>query len=338
MGKINTTFLITGGGGYLGSVLVPMLLSRGYKVVVVDRFFWGKEVFNKHKKDKNLLLITKDTRSLEKKDLEDIEVVIDLASLSNDPAGEINPKNTLDINYLSRVRTAKIAKSAGVKKYILASSCSVYGFRDVVLNEKSKLSPITTYAKSSALAEKHTLKLKTKKFCVTILRQGTLYGTSPRMRFDLVVNTMVLSYFKNKHISVLGGEQWRPLLHVADSARAFIKIAEENPRKVNGEIFNVGEDRQNYQIKNLAKLIAKTLNNNSEIAIENAQSDFRSYKVSFKKIHDKLGFRTKENPSKTANELYKALKMGKVKFTLKTKTVDWYKHLLSKNPKILEEK
>ncbi|MBP7006512.1 MAG: SDR family oxidoreductase [Candidatus Pacebacteria bacterium] len=338
MGKINTTFLITGGGGYLGSVLVPMLLVKGYKVIVIDRFFWGKEVFKKHLTDKNLFLIKKDTRAIQKKDLKDVDVVIDLASLSNDPTGEINPKNTLEINHLARVRTAKMAKLMGVKKYILASSCSVYGFRDAILDEKSKLSPITTYAKASALAEKDTLKLSNKKFSVTILRQGTLYGISPRMRFDLVVNTMVLSYFKDKHISVLGGEQWRPLLHVADSARAFIKVAEENEKNINGEIFNVGEDKQNYQIKNLAKLIAKTLDQNPKIAIENAQSDFRSYRVSFNKIHRKLGFKAKENPSKTAKELYKALKMDKVRFTLETKTLDWYKHLLSKNPKILENR
>lgn len=333
--KSNNTFLITGGGGYLGSVLVPMLLSRGHKVIVIDRFFWGKEVFKKHTKNKNLILVKKDTRSIQRKDLKEVDIVIDLASLSNDPTGEINPKNTLDINYLARVRTAKISKSVGVKKYILASSCSVYGFRNVMLDEKSKLSPITTYAKASALAEKNTLKLRSNKFSVTVLRQGTLYGISPRMRFDLVVNTMCLSYFKDKHISILGGEQWRPLLHVADSARAFIMVAESNEKKVNGEIFNVGEDKQNYQIKNLAKLIAKALDNNPKIVIENTQSDFRSYKVSFKKISKKLGFKTKENPSSTAKEIYTALKTNKIKFTLRTKTLDWYIHLLSKDPGIL---
>jgi len=333
-----TTFLVTGGGGYLGSVLVPMLLSEGYKVVVIDRFFWGKNVFGDLKNNSNLKLLEKDTRTLDKKDMEGIDVVIDLASLSNDPTGEINPKNTMEINYKTRVRTAKIAKSVGVKKYILASSCSVYGFRDTILNEKSKVAPITTYAKASALAEIDTLKLSDNRFSVTVLRQGTLYGTSPRMRFDLVLNTMVLSYFKDKRISVLGGGQWRPLLNVRDSARAFILVAKTSDAKVNGEIFNVGDNKQNYQIKKLASLIAHKLSNNTNIAIQNAQDDFRSYRVSFEKIKKVLGYKTKENPTNISKTIYISLKNGDLKFTKKTQTLEWYKHLLSKDPKILERK
>jgi len=332
------TFLVTGGGGYLGSVLVPMLLERGYKVKVLDRFFWGKKVFGKYFKDKNLILIEADTRSLSEKHLQGVDVVMDLASLSNDPIGELNPEKTLEINFEARVHTAKMAKKIGVKRYILASTCSVYGFREAILHEQSKTAPVTTYARASALTEKSVLPLASKDFSVTVLRQGTLYGDSPRMRFDLVLNTMVLSFFRNGNIAVFGGEQWRPILHVADSARAFIKVAEVDVKKINRQIFNVGSDGQNYQIKKLAKLVSSSLKSRSEIITQNIQSDFRSYRVSFAKIKKVLNFKTMETPQKTSKKIHELLKDKTLRDTIETRTIDWYKHLLSKNPKILDIK
>lgn len=330
------TFLVTGGGGYLGCVMVPMLLEYGHNVIVLDRFFWGKDIFSPYCSD-NLRLIEADTRSYPADYLRGVDVVIDLAALSNDALGEINPAITLDINYRARVRTAAIARNMGVKKYILASSCSVYGFNNNILNETSTPSPITTYAKASLLAENGILGLSDTNFCVTALRQGTLYGISPRMRFDLLLNTIVLSLFKNNIINVEGGRQWRPIVHVADSAAAFIKIAQIDPAVVNGQVFNVGSSRQNYQIKDLAQIIASTLNPKCVIITNIFQNDTRSYHVSFEKI-EKLGIETKKTPYDGAMEVFKALQSKKISDTIHTKTIEWYKHLLSKDPEILHAK
>jgi nucleoside-diphosphate-sugar epimerase len=329
--------LVTGGGGYLGTVLVPMLLKRGHAVTVVDRFFWSPHLLQPHP---NLKLVTADTRSTPENLMSGIDVVIDLAALSNDPIGELKQQLTLDINHTARVRTATRAKKAGVKRYILASSCSVYGFRDTILSETSSLAPVTTYAKASMLAERDTLTLSDAHFAVAALRQGTLYGLSPRMRFDLVVNTMALSLLKNNAITVTGGSQWRPIVHVEDSARAFMCVAETDPALVSGQIFNVGSDNQNYQIGTLAELVRNSIPDveDTHIVVNDIQTDFRSYRASFKKIHDSLGFRTVKTPADGAREVYRALQQKQITDSSETRTIDWYKHLLAQNPKILEDK
>ena len=332
------TILITGGGGYLGSVIAPMLLERGYNVKIIDRFFWGKNIFAPYFGNKNLTLIEADTRFYLEDYLKNTDAVIDLAALSNDPAAEINPKITMDINCHARVRTAEMARKMGVKKYILASSCSVYGFNDNIADESSKTNPLTTYAKASCLAEEGILKLAQKNFCVTALRQGTLYGLSPRMRFDLALNTMALSVFKKNSVSVEGGQQWRPIVHVKDSANAFIKIAEADPKKINREIFNVGGSGQNFQIKNLALLIAKAINPKCQIITGKEKKDARSYQVSFEKIKNTIEYRPEISPEAGAKEVFNALKTGSVKDEIHTKTIDWYKHLLSKDPCLLDAK
>src|SRR5258708_1039579 len=180
--------------------------------------------------------------------LKDVHAVLDLASISNDPAGDLDPKRTMHINAEARARTAMLAKEMGAKRYILASSCSVYGRNSGTVDETSPTEPLTTYAKASLPAEKKSLPLADKNFSVTALRQGTLFGLSPRMRFDLVVNTMTLAFHRSKNISVTGGVQWRPLVHVRDSARAFITVLEADPRIASGQVFNVGSTKQNYQI------------------------------------------------------------------------------------------
>lgn len=332
MSKNISRFLIMGGGGYLGSVMVPMLLEKKYRATVIDRFFWGKKVL---KPNKNLLLIEVDARSFPEKHLKGIDVVIDLAALSNDPIAELDPQKTYDINYKARLRTAGLAKKHGVKKYILASSCSVYGFRDEILRETSKPSPVTTYAKTSLLAEQGVLSLASKDFSVTSLRLGTLHGVSPRMRFDLVLNTMVLSLFQNNTIIVQGGEQWRPILHVKDAAKAFIKVAESKSKKVNGHVFNVGSDKHNYQMKVLAKVVSSIKNPRGKIMTQKLQSDFRSYRVSFTKIQNTLNYKTENSPKDSAKEIFDALQSHRIQDDITTRTIDWYKYLLSKNPQLL---
>jgi nucleoside-diphosphate-sugar epimerase len=321
--------LITGGAGYIGSVMIPILLERGYKVKCLDRFFFGKETLNDVMSNPNLELIKDDIRWFNPKILKGIDAVADLASLSNDPSGELDPSKTFDINYLGRMRVAKLSKEYGVKRYILASTCSIYGFRDdITLDETSPTNPLTTYAKSNLMAEKDVLAISDSSFTVTVLRQATVYGLSPRMRFDLAINGMVLGLFKNKQIPVMrNGDQWRPFIHIRDTAKAFVTVIENPDEKVNGEIFNVGSNEQNYQIHPLAEMIGEVLP--IPLKIEwYGSPDKRSYRVSFDKIKKILKFKADYTPKEGALEVYEALESGKVTDSLKTKTVEWYKHLL----------
>jgi len=320
--------LVTGGGGYIGSVLVPRLLKEGYKVKVLDRFFFGKETLNSVLKNKNLKLIQDDIRWFDPKILKNVDVVIDLAALSNDPSGELNPKKTFEINHKGRERVAKLSKKAGAKQYILASSCSIYGFRDAILDEKSPINPLTTYAKANRRAEIAAKKLSDDKFTTTMLRFATVFGLSPRMRFDLAVNGMVLGFFKNKQIPIMrNGKQWRPFIHVKDVAEAYVKTIQASKDKINGEIFNVGSDDQNIQILPLAKQVAKAIG----IPFKKhwyGDPDSRSYRIGFKKFRNTLGFKTKFDISYGTRETYNALQKGKTTDSIKTKTVEWYKYLL----------
>jgi len=322
--------LVTGGAGYIGSIMIPLLLERGHKVRCLDRFFFGKETLNDVMSNPDLELIKDDIRWFDPEILKGVDAVADLAALSNDPSGELDPAKTFDINYLGRVRVAKLSKEYGVKRYILASSCSVYGFReDMILDERSPTTPLTTYAKSNLMAEKDVLMLSDSSFTVTVLRQATVYGLSPRMRFDLAVNGMVLGLFKNKEIPVMrNGEQWRPFVHVKDTAKAFITVMESPEEKVNEETFNVGSNEQNYQIRPLAEMIGEALPISLKINWYGSP-DKRSYRVSFDKIKKVLGFRPDYTPREGALEVYEALESGKVTDSIKTKTVEWYKHLLN---------
>jgi len=277
----------------------------------------------------NLEIIKDDVRWFDPNILKDVDAVLDLAALSNDPSGELDPAKTYDINYLGRVRTARLSKEYGVERYILASSCSVYGFREgVILDENSPVSPLTTYAKCNVLAERAVLPLADEKFTVTALRQATVYGLSPRMLFDLAINGMVLGAFKNKKIPVMrDGTQWRPFIHVKDTSKAFITVLESPKEKVNGQIFNVGSNEQNIQIYPLAKMIGEAIGEPIDIEWYGSP-DKRSYRVNFDKIRNVLGFKPDYTPKDGAKEVYEALENGIVTDSLKTKTVEWYKYLL----------
>ncbi|TMJ11202.1 MAG: SDR family oxidoreductase, partial [Bacillati bacterium ANGP1] len=181
-----SSLLVTGAGGYIGSVLTRMLLEHGDSVTAVDRFFFGRQTLPPD--DGRLRVIEGDIRTLQQAELRGIDAVIDLAALSNDPAGELESEKTWAINHAGRVRIATLAKQAGVPRYILPSSCSVYGFQEGLLDERSPVNPLTTYAKANRQAEGDTLALADAGFCVVVLRQATVYGLSPRMRFDLAIN------------------------------------------------------------------------------------------------------------------------------------------------------
>ncbi len=320
--------LVTGGSGYIGSVMVPMLLDEGYDVVVLDRFFFGREPLRDVEGHPRLKLIKDDIRWFDPSIMKGIDYVIDLAALSNDPSGELDPQKTLDINYKGRVRVAQVAKKYGVKKYVFASSCSVYGFQEGTVNETSEVNPLTTYSKSAVMAEKDIMELGDKDFSVTFLRQATVYGLSPRMRFDLVINAMVLFLWKEGKLKIMrDGTQWRPFVYVKDTSRAFMRVLESDPELVNREIFNVGSNEQNYQIYPLAQLLADAIG--MELKFDwYGDPDKRSYRVDFSKIKDVLGYKPQFTPKEAAKEIYEALEDGRVKEELKTRTVQWYKYLL----------
>jgi nucleoside-diphosphate-sugar epimerase len=319
--------LVTGGAGYKGSVLVKELLADGHGVKCLDRFFFGKESLADVASHPNLELIRDDIRWFDPKVLKGVEVVMDLAALSNDPSGELDPSKTFDINYLGRIRVARLSKEFGVKQYILASSCSIYGFQDGIIDENSPVNPLTTYSKANRKAEEDVLPLADSSFTVTALRFATVYGYSARMRFDLAINAMVLGLFKSPKMPVMkDGTQWRPFIHIRDAAMAYKRVMLHPPEEINGQIFNVGSDEQNYQILPLAELLGKSLGINYEIEWYGTP-DSRSYRVSFKKAKETFDFKPSHTPQEAAAEIFNALKAGKLVESLKTKTVEWYKHL-----------
>ena len=320
--------MVTGAGGYIGTQLVSDLVKVGHEVTAVDRFFFGKEPLSEFVNNKQVTIMQKDIRDLDQNDFRGYNAVCDLACLSNDPAGEIDPQLTYSINRDGRIHVAKTAKQAGVEKYIISSSCSVYGKGDEPqLSEISKTNPISVYAKSTLEAEQQNLSISDNNFSVTALRNATVFGLSTRMRFDLVVNLMTLTAFQKGRIIVMGGGlQWRPLVHLSDVSSAFISVINSKTDKVNKEVFNIGLD--NYQIKNLAYMVREELPFPVEIDVAPDDADKRDYNVVFDKAKAQLGFVAKFGVTQGISEIYAALKSGKVDVGPKTVTVQWYRNIL----------
>ena len=325
--------LVTGAGGYIGTTLVPMLLEKGHEVVALDRFFFGEELLQKHEK---LNLVYEDSRKISEDIFNGIDAVIDLVAISNDPSGELYQKQTYQINHESRAKTAKLAKKMGVSRYILPSSASIYGFqeKDFIADESSKTNPLTTYAKANEMAENDILPLSDDNFCVVILRQSTVYGYSPRMRLDLAINGMTYGAWKTGKLPLMrDGTQWRPMVHVSDTARAqmFMLTAEKN--EINGQIFNVGSDANSYQIKDLAEKVQQIVPN---VDVEwYGDPDMRSYRVSFNKI-ESLGYKAEKIAEDGIKEILEKLESGELEKTVKTITLDWYMELTAWHKKIKE--
>lgn len=320
--------VVTGAGGYIGTQIIGDLLTQNHDVLAIDRFFFGIETLNDFLKNGKLKILKKDIRDLQISDLEGWDTVCDLACLSNDPSGEINPDLTYQINRDGRIHVAKIAKLAGVKKYILSSSCSVYGEgNEQSLTENSPTNPISVYAKSTLQAEETNLEIADKNFVVTALRNATVFGLSRRMRFDLVINLMTLTAFNKKRIIVMGGgQQWRPLVHVSDVSRAFQSVINAKENIVQQKIYNVGLD--NFQIKNLAYIVREALPFEIEIEIAPDDDDKRNYNVNFSKMNDELNYKADTQVNEGVVEIYDALKNGRVDTGPKTVTVQWYKNIL----------
>ncbi|MFC1704250.1 NAD-dependent epimerase/dehydratase family protein [Candidatus Omnitrophota bacterium] len=323
---------VTGAGGYIGTTLVPMLLDVDHEVIALDRFFFGRELLQEHPK---LTIYEDDIRTFDASLLDGVEAVIDLAALSNDPSGELNLDWTWQINHAGRVRVANLAKERGVAQYMLPSSCSVYGFQEEVLTEESSTNPLTTYAKANLKAEEDILPLDDSNFDVIVIRQATVYGLSLRMRFDLAINGMIKGFFTKGKIPILrDGTQWRPFIHVKDTSRAMMMLLKAPREKVKGQRFNVGANKQNFQIFSLAQQVAESV----DIPFNYewyGDPDHRSYQVKFEKIRNVVGFEAKHSLQEAVREIWNVLENKAVDpNNPKTITVQWYKKLIEKGVEI----
>jgi nucleoside-diphosphate-sugar epimerase len=322
--------LVTGAGGYIGIPLCERLLKGGYHVLALDRFFFGMDKVEKLCSVPGFEVMREDIRYLDPALLRDVDAIVDLAGLSNDATAEIDPRLTIDINYSGAVRLAQAAKEYGVKRYVYSSSASVYGNGTKLgLAETDELCPITEYARSKVQVESSILPLADHDFQVVILRNATVYGLAPRMRFDLVINVMTMRAWKNRVIYIMGGgAQWRPLVHVQDVVEAFLLALEAPTEKINAEIFNVGSDDQNYQIQQLAHFVVDVIPNVTVHRIPD-DPDKRSYNVSFSKIHDTLKFSPLRRVHEGIVEIKQALERGVIDPNDPTCfTLQWYKSII----------
>lgn len=315
--------VVTGGAGYIGSVLSRLLLAEGYEVHVLDRFYFGDNFGDLP----DLSKFRVDSRDFDPSLLAGAYAVLDLAAISNDPAGDLNRQKTLDINYRARRRLQELCVAQGVERYVLASSCSVYGFQDGVVDETSAVNPLTTYAEANLLAENSAFSQLGQGTTFTALRQATVFGLSPRMRFDLVVNAMSLNVIQGKPLKMLrDGSQWRPLVHVRDTSKAFIACLTADKSAIDGQIFNVGANTHNFQVLEVANEISEAIGTRLDIEWY-GDPDLRSYQVNFDKAAAQLNFKVDWSIAQAALEIRDSVKAGHTVADLKTNTLGWYKEL-----------
>lgn len=283
--------LVIGGAGYIGSALLPQLLERGYKVRLLDLLIFGTEPIKAMIDHPNLEIIRADFRNVDQavKAMHGVDAVIHLGAIVGDPACAIDEELTIEVNLMATRMLAEVAKGSGVERFIFASTCSVYGASDETLTERSALNPVSLYARSKIASERVLLQLAGESFAPVILRFGTVYGLSGRTRFDLVINLLTAKALTEGKITVFGGDQWRPFVHVADVATAVLKSLEAPLPVVRGEVFNVGSNRQNYTIGQIGELIHAIVPE-AELLEQGSGADRRNYRVNFDKIRRHLGF------------------------------------------------
>lgn len=303
--------LIIGGAGYLGSVLARRLLSKGYSVRVLDNVMYGGMGLAGINSP-NFEFINGDIRDIRTlvDAIKGVDAVVHLAAIVGDPASALSPEETLEVNYFATKAIVNICKYNQINRFLFASTCSVYGAgSEAILTEDSDLVPLSLYANTKIESEKAILEEADENFSPTVFRMATLFGLSPRMRFDLVVNLFAAQSNFNKKINVFGGKQWRPHLHVQDAADAYIAALEAPIEKAKG-IFNVGGDALNARIIDLAD-IYKGLFPDVNININDAAADARDYRVSFNKIRDTLKFEPKISLLAGVSEIKKEMDLGK---------------------------
>ena len=304
---------ITGGAGYVGSALVPRLLTEGYKVTVLDLMIYGQNVIKPHK---NLKIIKGDIRdqNLIKKNVVNTDAVIHLACISNDPSFELNKKLGQDINFKAFEPLVKISKESGIKRFIFASSSSVYGIKkEKNVNEEMKLEPLTDYSKFKAECEKILKKYQSSDFTTVTIRPATVCGFAPRQRLDLVVNILTNLAYHKRSITVFGGNQLRPNIHIDDMVEAYLLLLKTPNNKIAGKTFNAGYE--NFSVEKLSLDVKSVIGDDVKLVFSKTD-DNRSYHISSEKIRNELGFVPKKNIRDAAQDLKNAFEKKVLENTL----------------------
>ncbi|MCW5978476.1 MAG: NAD-dependent epimerase/dehydratase family protein [Bryobacteraceae bacterium] len=302
--------LIVGGAGYIGSLLVERLLDKGYKVRVLDSLLYGDEPLQPVRGNPDFELMVGDCRNIQDvvKAVQGIESVVHLAAIVGDPACELDHQPALETNYAATRMLIEIAKGHGVRRFLFASSCSVYGATDLEMDENSAVRPISLYGETKVDSEEVLLTSRTDAFHPTVLRYATVFGLGYRPRFDLVVNLLTAKARQESVITIFNGEQWRPFIHVRDLVEATAMVLEAPIAFVSGEIFNVGDSRMNHTLSDVGETIRRVF---PDTAIENVDnSDRRNYRVNFDKLRHRLGFRARHSLEQGIRELKKAFDDG----------------------------
>lgn len=305
--------LVIGGAGYIGAALLPKLLEKGYHVRLLDLLIYGTEPIEEALAHPNLEIMQADFRQVDKvvEAMRNIDAVIHLGAIVGDPACALDEELTIEVNLMATRMIAEVAKGSGVSRFIFASTCSVYGANDATLDERSALNPVSIYARSKIASERVLMSMASSNFGPTLLRFGTIYGLSGRTRFDLVINLLTAKALVEGKITIFGGDQWRPFVHVDDAALAVVTALESSLSLVGKEVFNVGCDEQNYTIQQMAEIIQQLVPA-SELISMGSDTDKRNYKVSFSKIKNTLGFEPQWTVEQGVRQVIEAIESGRV--------------------------
>jgi nucleoside-diphosphate-sugar epimerase len=302
--------LLTGHDGYIGHVLLPMLLERGHHVTGLDSFLYEDCGFAAEEPGPSAI-VRKDVREVELDDLRGLDAVLHLAGISNDPLGDLQPAATYAINHEASVRLARLAKEAGVRRYVFSSSCSNYGAAgNDFLDETAGFNPVTPYAHSKVWVERDVASLADDSFSPTFLRSATAFGVSSRLRGDLVVNNLVGYACTTGEVLIKSdGMPWRPLVHIEDIARAFVAVLEAPRELVHDEAFNVGLTSENYRVREVAEMVAQTVPGARVTYAGDASPDARNYRVDCEKIRTRLpAFQPRWSVRKGIEQVYAAFR------------------------------